>query len=93
MPNEWKIGAATESELEKHLQSLDSDGFEVHDIFPVHESRMTRFVVVGRRELPQGHGRRHYQARPVSLRCSTSLPRIAPDRTTASMRARSQRVA
>lgn len=70
MPNEWKVGNATESELEKQLQNLDCDGFEVHEIFPVQESMKTRFVIVGRRELPQGRRRRHYQARAVSLRCS-----------------------
>jgi len=70
VPNEWKVSAAIESELERTLQNLDGDGFEIREIFPMQESMKTRFVVVGRRELPEGRSRRHYHAQAVSIRCS-----------------------
>jgi hypothetical protein len=73
MPKEWKVEAAVESDLEKVLQGLDGSGFEVHGISPAQESLKLRFIVVGRRELPEGRKKRYYEARRVAVRASNGL--------------------
>ncbi|MGH9391295.1 MAG: fascin domain-containing protein, partial [Vicinamibacteria bacterium] len=70
MSQEWKVEVAVESELEKVLQALDGNGFDVYGIFPALDSLKTRFIVVGRRELPEGRKKRRYEARPVAIRAS-----------------------
>jgi len=73
MSKEWKVEVAVESDLEKVLQGLDGSGYEVHGIFPVPDSLKPRFLVVGRRELPEGRKKRRYEAQPVAIRASNGL--------------------
>jgi len=70
---EWKVEVAVESDLEKVLQGLDGGGFEIHGIFPAPDSLKPRFLVVGRRELPEGRKKRCYEAQPVAIRASNGL--------------------
>jgi hypothetical protein len=70
-PSGPRIGKAKrrgEGDLEKILQGLDGNGFEIHGIFPAPDSLKPRFVVVARRDLPEGRRKRYYEARPVALR-------------------------
>jgi hypothetical protein len=67
------VAVAVESDLEKVLQGLDGDGFDVHGIFPMPDALKPRFVVVARRELPEGRKKRRYEAQPVALRAANGL--------------------
>lgn len=73
MSKEWKVEVAVESDLEKVLQGMDGDGLEIHGIFPMPDSLKPRFLVVGRRELPEGRKKRRYEAQPVAIRASNGL--------------------
>ena len=73
MSKEWKVEVAVESDIEKVLQRLDGDGFEIHGIFPAPDSLKPRFLVVGRRELPEGRKKRRYEAHRVALRAANGL--------------------
>jgi hypothetical protein len=68
--SEWKVTTASESELETILQNLDDEEFEIREIFPAQDAMKARFVVVGRRKLPEGRRRRRYLAQAVSIRCA-----------------------